>query len=392
MPRMPLQKKPRKSAQQISKEQTQKSFHAPDMLLFGLIISLTLFGLLMIADVSSYEGFHTFGDKYYFAKQQFIGIILGFIAGTIAYKLNIKAFYKLSAIILAGALLLLIAVLIPGVGVHALGARRWINLSHLIPFMRSFTLQPAEIVKPALIIYLAAWFTKTRDNLSPRSLLTVGGIALVVLILVMLEPDLGTAMIIVSTIVALYFISGAPIYQFLVLLPIGAFGLIALVLLEPYRFQRLTTFLNPQIDPQGSSYHISQVLLTLGSGGLFGVGLGNSSQKYGYLPEANSDSIFAVIAGELGFVGALVVVCVFVLLLWRSFTIARRIPDHYGQLLAIGLTVWLGFQTLINMGSMVALFPLTGVPLPFISFGSSSLVTVLFAAGLLLNLSRYTKR
>lgn len=368
-----------------------KEGHAPDIILLLLAVGLTIFGLLMIYNTSSYEGFTVFHDKFYYVKQQFLSAVVGTVGGLVAYKVSYQRFYRLSPLLLFGILLLLVLVLIPGVGTEALGARRWIVLSKLIPKLPSMTIQPAELAKPGLLIYFASWLASTKEGYTLKRLATFLFISLCVLGLVMLEPDLGTAIIIVLSLAAIYFVSGAPIRQFLLLAPLGVTGLLGLVIFEPYRLKRLTTFLNPHIDPQGASYHISQILITLGSGGLLGVGLGNSTQKYGYLPEATTDSIFAVIAGELGFLGAMVLMAVFVVFIFRAIRVARQAPDRYGQLLAMGIALWIGLQIIINMGSMVALMPLTGVPLPFISFGGSSLVALLFAIGLLLNISRYTK-
>lgn len=379
----------------IRKKRRQKNpssnGHAPDFLLLLLAAGLTIFGLLMIYNTSAYEGFHEFNDKFYFAKQQFISAAIGLIGGIVAYKINYHRFFKLSPLILFGVLVLLVLVLIPGIGTSALGARRWIVLSRLIPGLPSVTIQPAEFAKPALIIYLASWLSNTKEGYTFRRLFVFLGIAGLVLGLVMLEPDLGTTLVIILSAGAVYFASGAPLYQFFLLAPFGIVGIISLIILEPYRLQRLMTFLNPQVDPQGASYHISQILITLGSGGLFGVGIGNSAQKYGYLPEATTDSIFAVIAGELGFVGAIALIFVFILFIVRALRVAKLAPDRYGQLLALGIALWIGLQITINMGSMVALMPLTGVPLPFISFGGSSLVTLLCAVGILVNISKYTK-
>lgn len=387
MPKLPRKKLVRRRRHQG----TIADGHAPDFLLLLLTVGLTVFGLLMIYNTSSYEGFHEFNDKFYFAKQQFISAVVGAIGAAFVFKINYHRFFKLSPVILFGALVLLVLVLIPGVGTEALGARRWIVLSKLIPGFPSMTIQPAEFAKPALIIYLASWLSNAKDEYTSKRLFVFLGISGLVLGLVMLEPDLGTTLIIILSAAAVYFASGAPLLQFFLLTPLGVAGILGLIILEPYRLRRLMTFLNPQVDPQGASYHISQILITLGSGGMLGVGIGNSAQKYGYLPEATTDSIFAVIAGELGFVGAIALIVAFAVFLFRAIRIARLAPDRYGQLLAIGITLWIGLQVTLNMGSMVALIPLTGVPLPFISFGGSSLVALLCAVGILLNISRYTK-
>ncbi len=199
---------------------------------------------------------------------------------------------------------------------------------------------------------------------------------------------MGTAFIIIAVSLAVYFISGAAIKQFLALLPVSIVGVVGLALSAPYRFRRLTTFLNPGSDPLGASYHIRQILIGLGSGGLFGVGLGKSRQKFAYLPEATTDSIFAIIAEELGFIGASILILIFFLLIYRGFKISQKAPDNFGKLLGSGITAWIAIQTLVNLSSMVALVPLTGIPLPFISYGGSSLVVIMTASGILLNIER----
>lgn len=366
--------------------------HRPDLLLLAIVIGLVIFGLLMIYNVSAYEGFNEFGNKFHFVKQQLIWITIGSSTGLVAYLFPYEKLVRLAPVLLFAVIFFLILVLIPGVSDAVLGARRWIDLSRLIPFLPGFTIQPAEFVKPTIVLYLAAWFASKNSSFALSRLASLGFIILLILGLVMLEPDLGTTIVIVSIMSALYFIAGAPLKQLLLLIPAGLLGIAGLIIAEPYRMQRLLTFLNPESDPQGSSYHISQILVTLGSGGMFGVGLGNSGQKYGYLPEASTDSIFAVIAGELGFIGAIILLLVYVFLVQRAFQIARNSPDRVTGFIAMGITVWFAIQVIVNIGSMVALFPLTGIPLPFISYGGSSLVSVLFGTGLLLNISRYTRQ
>lgn len=376
------------------KQQKHSQFehHRPDFVLLMLVAGLTVFGILMIYNVSAYEGFHEFNDKLYFVKQQLTWVLIGSIACLIGYKIDFSLLKKISPIFLAITILLLIVVLLPGIGTKVLGAKRWIVLSNISPILPSLTIQPAELAKPALVLYFAAWLTGKRAVSQMKKFLTFitiyGGTAG----LVMLEPDLGTTLVITAAAGSVYFASGAPVLQLVALIPAGLLVLAGLIASAPYRLRRLTTFLDPQSDPQGAGYHITQILITLGSGGLSGVGLGNSGQKYGYLPEASTDSIFAVIGGELGFVGACILISFYVWFAFRAIKVAQAAPDTYTHLLAIGISLWICMQAIVNMGSMVALFPLTGVPLPFISYGGSSLVTTLFAIGLLLNVSKYTKR
>ncbi len=204
----------------------------------------------------------------------------------------------------------------------------------------------------------------------------------------MLEPDLGTAVVLAVTSFLIFFVSGPPVWSIFLVCLLGLASGTGLIFTSEYRRQRLLTFLNPSQDPLGTSYHIRQILIALGSGGIFGVGLGQSRQKYEFLPEVTTDSIFAVIAEEVGFIWAKILILIFLLLIWRGISIAKKAPDEFGRLLALGIISWVGFQTLVNLGSMVALIPLTGVPLPFISYGGSSMVLILTAMGILVNISR----
>lgn len=209
--------------------------------------------------------------------------------------------------------------------------------------------------------------------------------------LVMLEPDLGTGIIIVGTALVMYFLSGAAIKHIALLFPLVIIGVIVLAISSPYRFRRLTTYLNPESDPLGASYQIRQVLLSLGSGGWTGIGIGKSRQKYEYLPEANTDSIFAIIGEETGFMGTTLVVGAFAFLVWRMFRVAAHSADSFGKLLAAGIASWIGIQSVLNIGAMTAVVPLTGIPLPLISYGGSSLVILLAASGIVVNISRQQK-
>ncbi|MBI4066820.1 putative lipid II flippase FtsW [Candidatus Gottesmanbacteria bacterium] len=338
---------------------------------------LGIFGLLMIYESSNVSAFRDFGDKYHFVKDQLTWGILGTLGFIFASLFDYHKYYKLALPALLGTVLLLILVFVPGVGIHALGANRWIGLG-------LFSIQPAEIAKLSLVIYLSAWLSYKEKGRFLPFILLVGLFAG----LVILEPDLGTSIIIVSVSLILYFTSGAPLLHFLLLLPGGVIGTVLLAITSPYRLKRLTTFLNPSIDPLGASYHIRQVLIALGSGGWFGLGLGASRQKYEFLPEATTDSIFAIIGEEFGFIGAVILISLFVLLLYRIFKIAKSAPDKFGFLLAAGILGIIGMQIIVNLGAMTALLPLTGVPLPFISYGGSNLIITLVSCGILLNISR----
>lgn len=351
-----------------------------DTALLISVISLTIFGLFMIYDASSYIAFRDFGDKYHYVKDQFLWVFLGSIALFIISFFDYHKFYNLALPILIGSIFLLFLVFIPGLGIRALGASRWIDFGF-------FVIQPSEFVKLALTIYLSAWFSTKEKGRFIAFLLLIG----LVILLVMLQPDMGTAVIILGEAIILYFLSGGSILHILSLIPAVGLGGLILILLEPYRAARLSTFLNPEKEIQGSSYHLRQILIALGSGGLFGVGIGNSLQKYAYLPEATTDSIFAIIAEELGFVGVTVLLLIMLFIIYRGFYIAIRAKDNFGKLLAGGITSVLAIQTIVNLGAQTAILPLTGVPLPFISYGGSALIVNLFSVGILLNISRQSR-
>jgi len=352
-----------------------------DSVLFALTLALALFGLLMVYDASSVIAYDLFGDKYAYIKSQLVWAGLGFFALFIFYRIDYHKLYNLALPLLVIALVLLVLVFVPHIGSGAKGANRWVNFGF-------FTLQPAEFVKLGLAIYLAAWFSQKEKGRFFAFLLLMGAI----LFLVMLEPDLGTASIILCESAIVYFLSGGNIFQFFVAAPVvGVIGFFY-IMLEPYRLHRLTSFLNLSSSISGTSYQVKQILIALGSGGLFGLGIGNSIEKYAYLPENVTDSIFPIIAEELGFVGSVILILVFASLIWRGIFIAGRAKDTFGKLLAGGIIAFIGMQVVVNLSAMTALLPLTGVPLPFISYGGSALVIDLASIGILLNISKQASK
>lgn len=350
-----------------------------DVYLISAIIFLTIFGILMIYNASSVIAFRDFGDKYHYFKEQLVWMILGYISLGIFSFIDYKIYYTLALPLLLTAIGLLIAVFIPGIGIHVLGASRWINLGFT-------TLQPAEFVKLSLAIYLSAWFSKKEKERFLAFCLLIG----LVFLLIMAQPDMGTASIILFEGLIVYFLSGGNMKQFLVLIPVVLIGGLGLIKLSPYRAQRLSAFFSAHQSVNDTSYHVKQILIALGSGGIFGVGLGNSLQKYAYLPENVTDSIFAIIAEELGLIGGTLLIAVYIFIIWRGFIIAMRSKDNFARLLAGAITAFIGIQVVVNLAAMTALIPLTGVPLPFISYGGSALIADLGAIGILLNISRAT--
>lgn len=365
----------------------QTSVHKPDYPLLFTIFVLVIVGLIMLSSASSFIGFEKFKDSNYYVKHQLLyGVLFGMIALIITSKIDYHRWKKLAFAMMAATIILLLAVLIPGLGFGYGGANRWVSLGPII-------LQPTEVLKLVFILYLATLFSKNIEGIKETAyglmpfLIILGSI----IFLIMLQPDMGTMITIAVTALVVFFIAGAPL-KHLAWILVGATGLMLLLIkIAPYRAARLTVFLNPALDPQGIGYHINQALMAIGSGGIFGLGFGHSRQKYLYLPEVTGDSIFAVITEELGLIFALLLIALFLVVLVRGIRIAKTAPDIYGRLIATGITAWIVFQAFINIGAMVTLLPLTGIPLPFISYGSSALVTTLAAIGVLLNISKQTK-
>ncbi len=348
----------------------------PELSLLLLTIGLSLFGLIMVYNASVVEAFDIFADKYHFLKLQSLWLGVGMIAMISLTFIPLKLIKKIAPTALLINIILLLLVLIPGLSNQSYGARRWISLF-------GFNLQPTELIKLSLTLYLASWLDK--DKPFWPYLVILG----VILGLIMLQPDLGTSIVIILTAVLVYYISGAKLIYLLLLGILGSLSGLGLILSSAYRKARLLTFLNPSADPLGSSYHIRQALIAIGSGGWWGLGLGQSRQKYQFLPQVSTDSIFAIIAEELGFLGASLLVIVLLFFIYKAFKIARLAPDNFTKLLATGIATFIGIQTIINLSAMLSLLPLTGVPLPFISYGGSSLIVTLAGVGLLLNVSRF---
>jgi len=341
-----------------------------------LVISLVILGLIAVADVSAPQALNTFGDKFYFLKQQLIWAGIGMVVLFITSKIHYSFWEKAATPIFALSLVLLSIVLLPNLGFSALGARRWISFG-------LFSLQPSELIKLALIIYLAKVASKNKTPLSYFiPLILVAG-------LIMLQPDLGTTIVVALIGFSQIFVSGVSLLYFGAAFIISAISALLLIIFSPYRRDRLMTFFEVTRDPLGKSYHIRQILLALGSGGLFGVGLGASRQKFLFLPESSTDSIFAVIGEELGLIGGFAVIIIFVYFLFKGLSIAKNAPDKFSQVTAVGITAWIAGQAFLNIASMVNFVPLTGIPLPFFSYGGSSLVMILAGCGILLSISRY---
>jgi cell division protein FtsW len=377
----------------------------PDYILSLSVFALVIFGLVMISSASivrSYEVTNGATNNLYLYRQ-LIALGIGVFAWILVQRIDYHIYKKYSLWFLILSLLLLASVFIPGLSKN-FGANRWIGIG-------DFIFQPSELVKLFLIIFLSGWLSSRRPILRESSGETIakeqsGRIAGsffkgflpfllimgVVGVLLMKEPDLGTTVVIFVIGLSIIFIAGGNIWQMLALIPAFLGIMWLLIKSAPYRMARVIAYLNPAKDIQGISYHVNQAIIAIGSGGLWGLGYGASKQKFNYLPQAASDSIFAIIAEELGFIRAFLVILVYILIAFRGYSIAKRVPDDFGRLMATGITTWFIFQAVVNLGAMMGLLPFTGVPLPFISYGGSSLVISLIGVAILLNISKHANR
>ena len=348
-----------------------------------LILGLVVVGLVFVADISAPQALNFFNDRFYFLKQQFAWAAIGLVAMMIVSKIHYSFWAKISIPFFIVSILLLLVVLIPAVSLEALGARRWIVIGPI-------NFQPSEIIKLSLALCLAK-IASTKNLLSESNREPLVYFIPLVLAcgLIMLQPDLGTTLVVGIIGITQIFASGVSLLYFLISLVIGLISVAILIFVSPYRRDRLMTFFEITKDPLGKGYHIRQILLALGSGGLFGLGIGQSRQKYLFLPEASTDSIFAAISEEIGFIGSFVLILIFAIFIFKAFKIASHAPDQFSKILAVGITAWIGGQILLNIAAMTALTPLTGIPLPFFSYGGTSLSMILVSCGILLNISRY---
>ncbi|MTI95031.1 MAG: stage V sporulation protein E [Firmicutes bacterium] len=358
---------------------------APDSLLILATFVLLAIGLVMVYSSSSVNSLYLYGISYYYLRRQFIFVVLGLAAMFVCMNFNywqwrrfVKLFFFINFILLG-------LVLIPGIGVARTDAQRWIDLG----FMR---FQPSDFTKFALVLFTANYLVVKREMIQQfrRGLLPVLLITGLNFGLIMLQPDLGTGLAIVGSIVVMLFGAGVNVWHLIGLAAAAIPGIVALIWIAPYRLMRLLIFTDPWRDPTQHGWQIIQSLLAIGSGGFAGVGLGASRQKYLYLPEPWNDFIFAIICEEMGFIGGATVILLFLILIWRGFRIAMNAPDSFGQFLALGLTAIIAVQASINIGVVTGSLPVTGINLPLISYGGSSLLITLGCIGILLNISRYS--
>lgn len=358
-----------------------------DLKLLATIYILLAFGLIMIMSASSAVALVGKNDSLYFFKRQFLWMIVGSFGMFFMAKIDYHKLQQYAGVLWISSLLLLLLVLIPGIGKIVNDARRWIYIGPI-------SFQPSEIAKITSIIFFSRFLVLNQKNIKKFGkglclyLVPIG----VVAALIMLEPHFSCTMLIVMTAMILFFIAGMNTKHIGVIIIIAVLGIAGMIILEPYRMARVTTFLDPFTDPQGKGYQIIQSLYAIGSGRFSGLGLGLGRQKYSYLPEPQNDFIFSVICEELGFVGALVVIALFLYFILRGIKIAMSAPDLFGTLLASGITFLMALQVFINIGVVSAAIPVTGMPLPFFSYGGTSLAITMVAMGIMLNISRSCKK
>ena len=371
-----------------------KTFKKPDPILLAASLILVLLGVLILASVSAVFSMEKTGQPNYLLNHQLLyGLLPGLILGLMAFFFPLEKLKNISFWLFVLNLFFLGLLVSSRIGLNLMGASRWISLGPI-------TFQPSEFLKISLILYLAAWLTKqevvSRANGKSRffaqlnPLLPFLLILGVVTLLLALQPDIGTLAIIALMATVMFFLSGAPWWQNISIWVSGATIFAFLIKIAPYRLNRWLVFLNPDLDPMGRGYQLKQSLIAIGSGGFFGLGLGLSRQKFGFLPQTIGDAIFSVWAEEAGFFGAAILILVFLIFIWQGFRVSRLSKDKFSQLIGAGISFWIGFQALANIFSMTGLSPLTGVPLPFVSYGGSHLTAELIGIGLLLNISKET--
>ena len=353
------------------------------LLISAVVAMLSVTGLMMVLSASSVEALRSYGGAWVFFQRQVVWVLVGALALVAAAAIDYRHWRRLVRPLVFASFVLLALVLVPGVGITAGGSTRWLGAGW-------FRIQPSELAKLAVLVFGADLLDRRVDQvhdwravLRPMAL-TTGLLAT----LVLLQPDMGTAMLMVLIVLALLFVGEVPLSTMGTIGAATALGAVALAKAEGYRWARVLSFRDPFGDPTNTGYQLSQSLVALGTGHVGGVGLGASRAKWGFLPNAHTDFIFAIVGEELGLVGTILVVALFVTFAVLGVRVALRAPDRFGTLLAGGVTAWVSTQAVVNMGAVIGLLPITGVPLPFVSFGGSSLVVTMVAVGILLNIAR----
>ncbi len=358
-----------------------KKTSPPDYILLSITGVIILFGLFVLASVTSV------GTEVQLVEQILLGFLPGGFLAYFFFKVPLSVLYKWAPYLLLGSLILTAMVFIPFFSETVRGGTRWLSLGEWISF------QPTELLKLTFVFYVSSWLvSKNKKNLSfKETLLPFAVVCGVITLLLVMQRDLSTLAIILFTGFIIYFAAKTPLWHSVAIVSGGGVGLLLLIFFTQYRLERVIGFLNPDMDPLGATYQIKQALITVGSGGLFGLGLGMSQQKFGFLPFPETDSIFAIIAEETGFIGSMLLILLFLGFFLRGFWIAKEGRHDFAKLISLGICVWIFIQTSVSIGAMIGVFPVTGIPLPFISYGKSHLITEMIALGVLLNASQYKK-
>ena len=353
-------------------------------LLVGLVGVLVVIGLVMVLSASSVQSQREFGSTWSYFLRQVIWTFFSVAACVVMSRIDYRRWRPLVPVLLAGSFALLLIVLIPGIGLQVNGARSWIGRG-------MFRMQPSELVKLALLLFCADLLARRHNRMEDARLTLVPVLVVVgvTAVLMMLQPDLGSTMVMGAIVFSVLFVAGVPLGRLAGVFTVGSAGALVLALAEPYRRNRLLAFLDPSKDPGNTGYQINQSLMGVASGGLLGVGLGESRAKWGFLPNAYSDFIFAIIAEELGLLGAMLVVGLFLAFGVVGIRAALRAPDRFGTLVAAGITAWVLAQAFVNIGGVVGILPITGLTLPYVSYGGTSLLVMMSATGLLLNIAAH---
>jgi cell division protein FtsW len=357
----------------------------PDYLLLVSAAALVIIGLLAVYTSSFAVAYYQYGDTNYFVTRQALFSLVGIAAMVFFMRLDYARLRSLSVPMLAIAVVGLLLVLIPGIGTNVNGSSRWLVLGPV-------SIQPSEFAKLAVIIYISAWLASRGKDISQFTLGFVPFVLILSIIggLVIAEPDMGTTVIILLAACTLFFVAGAPLSHLALLLASGGAIAYMVISTREYQLDRLVSFTDPHSDPQGVGFQILQLLIALGSGGPLGIGWAESRQKFFYVPGAHTDGVLAILGEEIGFVGLMFIFAIFAVFIWRALVVTLRSPDKFAMLMGMGIVAWVAGQTMINVAGVTRTIPLTGVPLPFLSYGGSSLVMVMAAVGVLLSISRYS--
>jgi len=357
----------------------------PDYLLLVAAAMLIIAGMLAVYSSSFAVGYHEYGNTNYFVARQAVFALVGVAAMVFFMRMDYNRLRRLSLPMLLIALFALLLVLVPGIGVERNGASRWLEFGPI-------SIQPSEYAKLAVIIYISAWLTSRGQDINKFSLGFLPFVLMLGIVggLIIAEPDMGTTIVVLLAASTLFFVAGAPLSHLALLLAVGGFISFMVVQEREYQMDRLMSYIDPEGDPQGNGFQILQLLIALGSGGPLGLGWAESRQKFFYVPGAHTDGVFAIIGEELGFVGLMLVIGLFAFFIYRGLKITVGARDRFGTLLSIGIISWIAFQSLINVAGITRTIPLTGVPLPFLSYGGSSLIALMAAVGVLLSVSRYS--